>query len=150
MILQATQQLLDELPSYAELTTAAALSHHTRHNEPQGNQAAVWICDSILATRVQFLMSVLGPCLPALPQVRSLFCPARWRWPQLQCSLLYAVLIKKHWSVIGGEEEKDAVKNSLWKFFTASFPSSPAITDQCFLIKTLYSAVDSSYVMMEG
>ena len=68
--LQATQQLVDELPVYAEVTKAAAAPHQTQHDEGQGRQVALWLRDSILATRVQFLMTVLGPCLPALPQVR--------------------------------------------------------------------------------
>lgn len=72
VVLQATQQLLDDLPSYAELTKAAAAPYQTQHTEAQGTQAALWLRDSILATRVQFLMTVLGPCLPALPQVRCL------------------------------------------------------------------------------
>ena len=72
VILQAAQQLLDELPSYAELTRTAASPQPTGLEEPQGEAAALWMCDSVLATRVQFLMSMLGPCLPALPQVRLL------------------------------------------------------------------------------
>lgn len=72
-MLQATQQLLDELPSYGEMTAASL--QPTQHQEPHKNQAALWMHDSILATRVQFLMSVLGPCLPALPQVRFLKGP---------------------------------------------------------------------------
>ena len=71
-MLQATQQLLDELPSYGELTETAASLQSTQHQEPQEKQAALWMLDSILATRVQFLMTALGPCLPALPQVRFL------------------------------------------------------------------------------
>ncbi|KAL3138059.1 hypothetical protein ABBQ38_005291 [Trebouxia sp. C0009 RCD-2024] len=65
---QATQQLSDELPSYAEVTKAAAAPYQTQHSEAHGKQAALWLRDSILATRVQFLMTVLGPCLPALSQ----------------------------------------------------------------------------------
>lgn len=72
MIFQATQQLLDELPSYAELTRTAASPGPTGLIEPQVKEAALWMSDSILAARVQFLMSVLGPCLPSLPQVRFL------------------------------------------------------------------------------
>lgn len=72
VILQATQQLSDELPSYAEVTKAAAAPYQTQHSEAHGKQAALWLRDSILATRVQFLMTVLGPCLPALSQVRCL------------------------------------------------------------------------------
>lgn len=74
--MQATQQLLDELPSYGELTKTAASLQPTQHREPHEKQAALWMRDSILATRVQFLMSVLGPCLPALPQARFL---TRWQ-----------------------------------------------------------------------
>lgn len=96
MILQATQQLLDELPSYAELTRTVASPQPAGLHEPQGKEVALWMCDSILAARVQFLMSVLGPCLPALSQVRFLKGSVRWPWTAAaDCALLYAVQLSK-------------------------------------------------------
>lgn len=94
MILQATQQLLDELPSYAELTRTVASPQLPAPglDEPQGKEAALWMCDSILAARVQFLMSVLGPCLPALSQVRFLTGSVRRPWTAADDSaMLYAI-----------------------------------------------------------
>lgn len=85
--LQATQQLMDELPSYAELTRPAAASYQTQHDGAQGKQAALWLRDSVLATRVQFLMNVLGPCLPVLPQVGRHFCPVQYRNNPKHCTL---------------------------------------------------------------
>ena len=76
--LQATQRLLDELPSYVDLTSSASPARPDRTVKDERFQAEtqreLWMHDSILATRVQFLMNVLGPCLPALAQVRHIAC----------------------------------------------------------------------------
>ncbi len=56
--MQACQGLLLCLPSYAYLVAPAV------------NGAPVWEADSVLASRMQFLMSMLGPCIPRLTQVR--------------------------------------------------------------------------------
>ncbi|BDA43549.1 hypothetical protein COCOBI_04-5610 [Coccomyxa sp. Obi] len=62
---QACQGLLLCLPSYAYLVGPAV------------NGAPVWEADSVLASRMQFLMSMLGPCIPRLTQckVRDMVCP---------------------------------------------------------------------------
>ena len=56
---QASQGLLLCLPCYSELV--------------QGTEAGpqVWEGDAVLASRLQFLMSMLGPCIARLPKV----CP---------------------------------------------------------------------------
>lgn len=59
---QACQGLLLCLPSYAYLVGPAV------------SGAPVWEADSVLASRMQFLMSMLGPCIPRLSQVPPSFC----------------------------------------------------------------------------
>ena len=69
--MQATEQLLTALPSYADLTSLAAPLSGSQHDAAhEVKRGALWTYDTILAARVQFLLSVVGPCLPALEQVR--------------------------------------------------------------------------------
>ena len=57
-LLQASLDLLTCVPCYEGLTEAGP-SH-----------APLWLADAVLATRMQFLMAMLAPCLSQLPQVR--------------------------------------------------------------------------------
>lgn len=57
-LLQASLGLLTCVPCYEGLTEASP-----RH-------APLWLVDAVLATRMQFLMAMLAPCLSQLPQVR--------------------------------------------------------------------------------
>jgi hypothetical protein len=59
-VLQACQGLLLCLPPYAELVRASA------------SGLPLWEADSVLASRMQFLMSMLGPCIPQLTQASPL------------------------------------------------------------------------------
>ena len=60
---QACEALLRCLPSADGLTEAG----------PDG-VAPLWEADAVLASRVQFLASMLGPCVPRLAQVPALLC----------------------------------------------------------------------------
>lgn len=57
-LLQASLGLLTCVPRYEGLTEAGP------------SQAPLWLADAVLATRMQFLMAMLAPCLSQLPQVR--------------------------------------------------------------------------------
>jgi hypothetical protein len=59
---QASTGLLDCLPSYEAL------------QERRPNGEAAWLANSVLASRMQFLMGILAPCIPQLPEVRLLRC----------------------------------------------------------------------------
>lgn len=56
---QACQGLLLFLPAYAELV------------RPSASGRPLWEADLVLASRMQFLMSMLGPCIPQLTQARA-------------------------------------------------------------------------------
>ena len=70
---------MDKLPAYEQLTAQStmpaggvaqsAVPAGGVGEEEAGSQQAVWASDAILATRMQLLMSLVGACLPALPQV---------------------------------------------------------------------------------
>lgn len=60
--LQACQGLLLCLPPYASLM------------EVGEDAVPLWETDSVLASRMQFLMSMLGPCVPQLTQVLGVLC----------------------------------------------------------------------------
>ena len=66
--IQATQRLLNRLPKYEDLVLLVSKPVNADKGAQTGRDA-VWVADAILATRVQLLMSLLGACLPALPQV---------------------------------------------------------------------------------
>ena len=55
--MQASAALLDCLPSYEAL----------QERRPDGE--AAWLANSVLASRMQFLMGILAPCIPQLPEV---------------------------------------------------------------------------------
>lgn len=76
---------MHSVPIYAEITCNNAQSKQTLQDSPQDAPSQpIWLSDVILASRVQFLMSVLAPCLPALPKVsHESFDP-----PHLCCQLL--------------------------------------------------------------
>jgi hypothetical protein len=57
-IVQASAGLLECLPSYEAL------------KERLPNGEASWYANSVLASRMQFLMGILAPCIPQLPGVR--------------------------------------------------------------------------------
>ena len=55
--MQASAGVLDCLPSYEAL------------QERRPNGKAAWLANSVLASRMQFLMGILAPCIPQLPEV---------------------------------------------------------------------------------
>lgn len=55
---QACAELAQQLPCYEDLAATPALGATPR-----------WLVDSVVAARMQFLMGMLAPCAPALPQV---------------------------------------------------------------------------------
>ena len=55
--MQASAGLLECLPSYEAL------------QERRPNGEAAWLANSVLASRMQFLMGILAPCIPQLPEV---------------------------------------------------------------------------------
>ncbi len=57
---QASGGLLECLPAYEALL----------EEQPSGQPA--WLSNTVLASRMQFLMGMLAPCIPQLPEVRSL------------------------------------------------------------------------------
>ncbi len=69
---QATERLVNKLPRYQDLTALPGDDASRVGASGMGKQQPAWASDTILATRVQLLMSVLGACLPALPQVIKL------------------------------------------------------------------------------
>ena len=71
------------MPSYAEVTKPQLAPDQLQPSIPTQSSLAkprqqqpVWLSDAILASRVQFLMGMLAPCLAALPQVIVL--PSLW------------------------------------------------------------------------
>lgn len=58
-LLQASLGLLTCVPCYEGLTEAGP------------GHAPLWLADAVLATRMQFLMAMLAPCLSQLPQVHT-------------------------------------------------------------------------------
>ena len=60
---QACLELSLQLPCYADLAAVA----------PPGT-TPVWLADSVMAARMQFLMGMLAPCASHLPPVRPASC----------------------------------------------------------------------------
>lgn len=76
LAMQATQQLMDSMPSYAEVTCSSLQTTPPPNDSPMTDAPSpLWLSDVILGSRMQFLMSVLPPCLPVLPQVCATPCP---------------------------------------------------------------------------
>ena len=69
--LQGAKALVARLSSYSHLTATAqvpkpGLQHQAEQSLPQPR----WLTDAVLASRMQFMLSILVPCTPHFEQVR--------------------------------------------------------------------------------